>query len=172
MAVDLEPGFFPLSEALFLDKDRLPARFFGADVFQEDDPLWKDLRGSADIIHASSFFHLFGLPKQQFIARLISNLIKPVPGTLVLGLQLAAADEAGDIPVLNEEEPTYCHTPATMQALWDGAGRESTLHEANLAWVVELKERAVPKGMKVGLLANPKLKEVFWVARTIRRLSS
>ncbi len=95
-----------------------------------------------------------------------------MPGSLVLGLQLAAADEAGDIPVLNEEEPTYCHTPATMQALWDGAGRDSTLHEANLAWAVEVKERDVPKGMRIGLLANPKLKEVMWTARITKRLSS
>ena len=168
VGVDLEPGFFALSEALFLDHGRLSARFFSADVFQEEDAVWRSLYGSIDIVHASSFFHLFGLPKQQLIARMISRLVAPVPDSVVLGLQLGAAGEAENISIMNEEHPTYCHSPTSMQALWDGAGREAGLHEQKLAWSVEVRERDVPESMRIGLLVNPKLTEVMWIARLVR----
>ena len=51
-------------------------------------------------------------------------------------------------------------------------GRESALHEAKLAWIVEVEKRDVAKGMRIGLLADPILKEVMWAAPTTGRLSS
>ncbi|MCJ1459101.1 hypothetical protein MMC28_009478 [Mycoblastus sanguinarius] len=165
VGVDLESGFFALSEALFLDRGRLSARFFGADVFCEEDAVWTNLQSSVDIVHASSFFHLFGLPKQRRIARMIARIIKAVPNSVVLGLQLAAAGEAQNIPVVSEEEPTYCHSPATMRALWDDAGRETGLEGKGLRWSVEVRQRKIPESHKIGLLANPKLVEIMWNAK-------
>lgn len=164
VAVDLEPRFFPLSEALFLDSGRLSARFVSADVFDTHDAIWAELQGTMDIVHASSFFHLFGLPKQRLIAAAICRLVRPVPGSVALGLQLAAAGEAEDIPILNEEQPTYCHSPATMQSLWDDAAIVSGLDRRGLKWKVDVTKEEKPKQMRVGLLSNPKLVDTFWVA--------
>ena len=124
--------------------------------------------GHTDIVHASSFFHLFGLPKQRLIARTITRLVRHVPDSVVLGLQLAAADNAEALPVFSEDEPTYCHSPATMQALWDDAGKEVGLDEKGLAWRVEMQKKEVPEGMRIGLLANPKLRDVMWVATLVK----
>jgi len=170
-AVDLEPGFFPLSEALFLDSGRLSARFVGADILHTDDAIWVELQGTIDIVHASSFFHLFGLPKQRLIAEAICRLVAPVPGSVTLGLQLAAAGEAEEIPVVNEEELTYCHSPATMQALWHDAAGVSGLDGKGLEWKVEVTKQEKPEEMKIGLLSNPKLVDAFWVA-TLRKKSA
>ena len=162
-AVDLEPGFFPLSEDLFLDKGRLSARFVGADVFQTQDPIWLELASSIDIVHASSFFHLFGLGKQRLIAEAICRILRPVPGSVVLGLQLSAAGDAGNIPIVNEEEPSYCHSAETMQKLWDDAGRAAGLRECGLKSNVDLNIMQMPDAMKVGLLANPEIANSMWV---------
>lgn len=165
--VDLEARFIGLSEELFLDKGKLSARMAAADIFEEDSTFWMSLHGQFDIVHASSFFHLFGLPKQRCIARAIAKLVKSKPGSTVLGLQLAAAGEAEDIPVVNEQEPTYCHSLASMQDLWISAGREIGFEAQGLTWDVKIMDRIMPQAMKVGLLANPKLKEISWVARIV-----
>lgn len=167
VGVDIEPGFIGLSEELFSDKGRLPARMATADIFEESNPFWTSLHGTFDVVHASSFFHLFGLPKQRQIAHAIARLIRPGPGSIVLGLQLAAAGEAEVIPIINEDEPTYCHSLATMQELWANAGRAAGLEAQGLTWDVKIIDRAIPQAMRIGLLANPKLKEITWVARTM-----
>ena len=154
IGVDIEPGFIELSEELFLDKGRLHARIFTADIFEESNPFWTNLHGNFDIIHASSFFRLFGLPKQRRIAHAITKLIRPVPSSIVLGLQLAASGEAEVIPIVNEDEPTYCHSLSTMQELWADAGREAGLEAQGLTWDVKITGRVMPQAMKIGLLAN------------------
>lgn len=165
-AIDIEPGFFSISHDLFRDSaDSLPARFAGGDVFDEEQEIWRDLTELTDVVHASNFFHLFGLPKQKKIARLISRLVRSVQGSLVLGLQLGANEEPGDIPVVSEEDPSYCHSAETMQSLWTEAGDDAGLDSRGLEWIVEVKKRPVPERNKVGLLANPNLVEVMWNAR-------
>ena len=169
IAVDLEPGFFSISYDLFRDSvHSLPASLVGGDVFEEEQEIWKDLERRIAVVHASSFFHLFGLPKQVQIARAIFRLVKPVEESLVLGLQLAAKGEAEAIPVVSEEEPTYCHSKETMQALWTNAGRDMGLESLGLGWIVEVCEKPMLEQHRVGLLANPKLVEVMWVAKTVK----
>lgn len=167
VGVDLEPGFFGLSDELFLDKGTFSAYLAAADVFEECDPLWARFRGSFDIVHASSFFHLFGLSKQRRAASAIAKLVKPRPGSTVLGLQLAAIGEAEDIPVVNEEKPTYCHSPPSMQELWLRAGEEANFEAEGLTWDVKIRDRSIPQPMRIGLLANPKLREIVWVANVV-----
>ena len=167
MGVDLESAFIGLSEELFQDRGKLHAQLVTADIFEESNPFWTNLHGQFDIVHASSFFHLFGLPKQRRIANAIVKLIRPVAGSTVLGLQLAAAAEAENIPIVNEDEPTYCHSLATMQQLWVDAGRDAGLDRQGLTWDVRIIDRNIPQAMRIGLLANPKLKEIAWIATTI-----
>ncbi|KAL8662118.1 MAG: hypothetical protein Q9202_005010 [Teloschistes flavicans] len=164
--IDLEPGFFSISHDLFRDSpDSLPARFSRGDVFDEKQEIWRELEERMDVIHASSFFHLFGLLQQKRIAGLTSRLARPVDGSLVLGLQVAAKGEAEDIPVFSEELPTFCQSAETMQAMWTEAGKEVGLEARGLGWTVEFRPRPLPEQNKVGLFANPKLIEVMWVAR-------
>ena len=84
-------------------------------------------------------------------------------GSIVLGLQLAAVGEAAEVAVVSEEELTYCHSLETMQELWDEAGKDAGFE---MKLVVEIVPRLVPEGMKIGLLANPKLQEMFWCVKS------
>ncbi len=165
--MDLEPGFFGLSDELFLDKGILSAHLAAADIFDESDPLWARFRANFDIVHASSFFHLFGLSKQRLAASAIAKLIKPRPGSTVLGLQLAAVGEAENVPVVSEEQPTFCHSLTSMQDLWLLAGREANFDAQGLTWDIQIRDRSVPQAMRIGLLANPKLKEITWFANVV-----
>lgn len=140
----------------------------GADIFDEDEKLWVGLEGNADIVHASSLFHLFGLDKQRRIACLISRLVRPVPRSLAVGLQLAAKEKAEHIPIVNGEEPSFCHSMDSMQAMWDEAGKESGLTSGNaLRWQVELTPRDIPESHRIGLFTDRRLTEVLWVAELV-----
>ncbi|KAL8957979.1 MAG: hypothetical protein Q9193_004874 [Seirophora villosa] len=167
-AVDLEPRFFDISEDLFRDHGRLEGSFVGADIFDAEEKLWTKLEGSVDIVHASSLFHLFGLERQRRIACLTSRLVKPGPGSLVLGLQLAAKEKAEHIPIFNEQEPSFCHSLGSMQAMWDDAGREVGLTAGGaLRWQVDLTPHDVPESHRIGLLSDMRLTEVLWVAKLV-----
>ena len=70
------------------------------------------------------FFHLFDEAKQVELARRLASLLSPLPGSLILGRQLAAPVKgpraavvaAADQPVVR----LFCHSPASWAALWDG----------------------------------------------------
>ena len=82
------------------------------------------LLGHVSAIHASMFFHLFDEAKQVELARRVASLLSPLPGSLILGRQLAAPVKgsraavaaASDQPVVR----LYCHSPASWAELWDG----------------------------------------------------
>ena len=153
---------------MFLDRATFSARLLAADIFDEGETFWKSSRASFDLVHASSFFHLFGLSKQRDVACALAKLVKPRAGSLVLGLQLAAMDEACVVPIVSEVEPTYCHSPETLEDLWLQAGRQAGFEENGLSWRVSVKDRMVPEAMKIGLLANPKIKEIIWTAVVVQ----
>lgn len=71
--------------------------FTAADVFDPDCPL-KAYNGTFDIIHAASFFHLFSWDRQvQVIVDVFVPLLKPAPGSLVVGWQIGTP-KGGDYP--------------------------------------------------------------------------
>ena len=84
---DLHQGFLDLGYDLFKDKERLQCELITADVFDPESKLTQ-LEGSIDIIHASSFFHLFGYEGQKKIARRVVQLLKPKKDSLLVGRQV------------------------------------------------------------------------------------
>ena len=87
----------------------------------------------------------------------------------MLGLQLAASGEAEHLPVINEEEPSFCHSLETMQSMWDVAGEKAGLGRSGLVWKVELKEQEIPESHRIGLLSNKKLTTIIWAARLVMK---
>jgi hypothetical protein len=84
---DLHQGFLDLGYDLFKDRETLHTEFIAADVFDAESKLTQ-LEGSIDIIHASSFFHLFGYEGQKKIARRVVQLLKPKKDSLLVGRQV------------------------------------------------------------------------------------
>ncbi|KAI5276330.1 hypothetical protein E4T47_00754 [Aureobasidium subglaciale] len=84
---DLHQGFLDLGYSLFKDRGTLKSEFIAADVFESQSAL-TPLEGKIDIIHASSFFHLFGYEGQKKIARRVVQLLKPQKDSLLVGRQV------------------------------------------------------------------------------------
>lgn len=70
----------------FRDRDTLKTRMMQADVFAlGDNSALGKLVGTFDFIHEGMVFHLFTLDKQRELLMKCVKLLKPQPGTLILG---------------------------------------------------------------------------------------
>ncbi|OTB01094.1 hypothetical protein M426DRAFT_64670 [Hypoxylon sp. CI-4A] len=89
--VDVLPGFKDVGYILFRDSDRIdPSHFITSNIFTNDLTGRNDLtktRGTWDIIHVSMFLHLFELPEQEAALKNIMRLLKPIPGSTILGTE-------------------------------------------------------------------------------------
>ena len=126
-------------------------------MFDNGSEVWTSLYGTTDVIHTSSVFHHFGIGKQLVFASRIAKLLKPVPGSTVLGMDVAAAGEPGEIPVVSETEPSYCHSYETWQALWD------EISAGGMRLKVEASFKEMPLEVRRAVLANPNLVHMVWV---------
>jgi hypothetical protein len=149
---DLRMGFIDLGYDLFRDKDRLKSKFIAADVFDPDSEL-KQLDGQIDVVHAGSFFHLFNLEDQERVAKRIVKLLRPQPGSLVLGRQLGNTTP-GEYPRRDGEGSRYRHDEASWEEMWNVVGRETGTKwkvEAQLARneIPLIQEKARYKGSSV-----------------------
>ena len=75
-----------------------------------------ELRGHISVIHASSFFHLFGEEKQFELAKRVASLLDPRPGSIIFGVQ-------GGTPVKGQREgvlrKSFSHSPESWTKLWE-----------------------------------------------------
>ncbi|KAI1386458.1 uncharacterized protein F4822DRAFT_410117 [Hypoxylon trugodes] len=133
---DILPGFRDAGYALFRDSDRLdPSHFITGDIFSDVDDLGKT-RGTWDIIHIAMFLHIFALPEQQAVSRNIMKLLKPVPGSTIIGTQTGSLD-AGELTL----KPPFCEP-----------GEHKTIYRQNKDTMKELFEKAADAaGLKVNV---------------------
>lgn len=124
---DLEPRFMEMGHELFRDKKKLRSMFVAGDVLggSEGDTLARDplklLDGKMTVVHAASFFHLFGWDDQVLAAKRIVRLLKPRDAhTFVFGRQVGC-NEPG-----KQAGPRGCtgflHNAESWQRLWDEVG--------------------------------------------------
>ena len=113
---DLYPKFFDLGYDLFRDRTSLQATFIAADIFIPHSAL-QPLYGTVDIIHASSFLHLFDWDQQVEVLKVVVKLLKPVKGSLILGRHMGDA-ESGAKDGLSANEKMYRHNEESWTKLW------------------------------------------------------
>ncbi|KAG6997778.1 methyltransferase adrK [Physcia stellaris] len=145
---DLRPEYTDLGYELFKDRDRIKAKFFSGDIFsdwaRDEGKAFAKLRGNVDIIHAASLFHLFPLEDEKRLAHRLITLLRPVPGSLILGRQ-AGNVVAGDMASRSDSSRmAFRHNEDSWRELWQGVGRES-----GTRWKVESCLREV-EGWSVG----------------------
>jgi len=117
---DLQPEFFELGYKLFNDRNKLRAKFLSADIFDPASAL-SSLSGKVDIVYAGSFFHLWGLEKQKQVSKIVVRLLRPEPGSLILGRQMGAENaEEGDSPT----GTMFRHNVESFKQLWKEIGDE------------------------------------------------
>jgi SAM-dependent methyltransferase len=115
---DLQPDFIELGYKLFKDRDRLQAKFLVADIFDPNSAL-ADLRGQIDMVYAGSFFHLWGLEKQIEVSKAVVSLLRPCPGSMILGRQVGATEAAENKSALGV---MYRHNVESFSKMWKEIG--------------------------------------------------
>lgn len=127
---DIDKEFISLGYELFQDRDRFPAQFVVGDVLNSS-PSLDSLDGQFDIIHASSFLHLFGWDEQVRIGTRLVRFFKPETkeAAMIVGRQVGAY-EAPSLEPWREQlakgtVKNYRHDLKSWQLLWDEIGEKS-----------------------------------------------
>lgn len=114
--VDIESRFFSLGYQLFKDEDKLESKFIQGNIFNMDLTCVQNV----DIVHASSFFHLFTRPGQLLAMQKVIAILRPVPGSVVFGLSLGIPEPTED-DLASGGPGTFRHNAETFAELWKEA---------------------------------------------------
>ncbi|KAJ7589980.1 hypothetical protein C8J56DRAFT_1004084 [Mycena floridula] len=117
---DLREETFP---AAFVAGDAFDPSFIARrETFEEVPnsaaPNLTSLQGYVSAIHAPAFFHLFNEEKQFELAKQITALLSPLPGSIILGAHTALPVNGfrkGNTVMLG----MFCHSPESWKELWD-----------------------------------------------------
>ncbi|KAJ7454164.1 hypothetical protein FB451DRAFT_1100012 [Mycena latifolia] len=151
LASDLHPDFWTRGHELFQSTpDTCPIAFLAGDVFDTDfiepappatsppqvpaPPLASlthltQLRGHVAAIHVSAVFHLFSEPQQLRLVRALAGLLSPLPGSMILGFQVGRRTKGirEEMPVLNDGNHMFCHSPDSWVQMWGEVFPEGTV---------------------------------------------
>jgi hypothetical protein len=121
-----------LGHQLFRDRSTklAGAKWIVGDILDPGDEAIRTLDGTVEIVHAASFFHLFGWWEQVAIGMRLVRLFKTRLGrkgraVTLVGRQLGNRDALE--PDVHEAQGLgrYHHNPRTWQKLWDVVGEKT-----------------------------------------------
>ncbi|XP_006455459.1 hypothetical protein AGABI2DRAFT_75738 [Agaricus bisporus var. bisporus H97] len=75
------------------------------------------LQGHVSVLHTSLFFHLFDEDQQLALAKQLSTLLSPEPGSIMFGIH--GGEHVKSTGPSNGRE-MFCHSPESWTSLWDG----------------------------------------------------
>jgi SAM-dependent methyltransferase len=119
VGLELKPQFLSLGYDLFADREFFKGKMMAGDIFDEspDGPV-ASLKGTIDIAHAASFFHLFNWDDQVNAGVHLVRLMKNAPDSLVLGRQLGSLTGEERPNATNPNSKMYFHSPDSFKRLW------------------------------------------------------
>ena len=123
--IDIDQKFLDLGYELFLDRSTLQSHFTAVDLlapFGIND--LANMNAKIDIIWAASFFHLFPRPRQLIAAKTVTTILKPSPGSMLVGRQLGST-KPGEYDVMKDGRWQFRHDVQSWTELWDEVGRET-----------------------------------------------
>jgi hypothetical protein len=138
--LDNQSRLIELGLRLFGDAEILGHQFVVGDMLGEVQNLLQ-LNSAVTLVHATSFWHLFGWDQQVHIARrLVEFMLRPCEsggtgedamGAVIFGEQAGSVrpGEGGDW-----QSASYLHNQASFQRLWDEVGQAT-----NTKWIVSLQ---------------------------------
>ncbi|KAL2274280.1 hypothetical protein FJTKL_03534 [Diaporthe vaccinii] len=154
---DLQAGLIACGQDLFRDAGKLRLSdggdvqgktFVATDFLDESDAsplrMWE---GGAHIVHASMFLHCFELPTQVRACKRIVLLLKPNPGSLLVGrsggVSLAAGGPREEVTgplgkVGGVKRTNYLHDVESFKGMWDQVGRET-----GTRWEIKVVEEEI-----------------------------
>ncbi|GKZ25563.1 hypothetical protein AbraIFM66951_001335 [Aspergillus brasiliensis] len=129
---DLHPDFIELGYDLFADRDTLACEFITGDIFDDRSELLQRLSGKVDMINAASFFHLFDWDTQVKLAKRVITLLKPKPGSIVVGRHVGDYNP-GELEASELGSKIWRHDLGSWRRLWEQVGRET-----GSEWIVDV----------------------------------
>jgi SAM-dependent methyltransferase len=161
---DLHHEFIDLGYDLLRDRSSLNAHFLTGDIFSPT--VWASsfapLEGTLHIIHTASFFHLFLLPQQLSLAKLLVRLLKPEPGVMVVGRQ-SGNERAGEYPGRADPSKTcWRHNEASWKEMWKRVGSETGSEWAVKVWVEDVQ------GWDLGTREGPGWRRLTFGVKRVR----
>ncbi|GLA28393.1 hypothetical protein ACMYSQ_003595 [Aspergillus niger] len=121
---DLHSKFIELGYELFADRDTLSCEFITSDIFDDSSELFQRLGEKVDMINAASFFHLFDWDTQVKLAKQVMKLMKPKPGSIVVGRHVGDYN-AGELEAKELGSNIWRHDLDSWRRLWEQVGRET-----------------------------------------------
>ena len=121
-ACDINSYFLELGYELFLDRDTLKTPMIKADIFEAGGTL-SELEEKLDYVHVSLFLHLFTWDRQVEACKRIVKLLKPLPGSTVLGQQ--TANEVAQERYLPTVGNVWRHNDESFKKMWEQVGQET-----------------------------------------------
>lgn len=126
VGLELDPRFNDLGYDLFLDRSRLEAQgpqwlFGDVLVISQSDP---SLLNTFSIINTSSLLHLFPLEKQHALCRAFVSLLRPEPGSTVIGWSIGSPTPMDYFDFTNFGLQ-YRHSVESFREMWESVGRET-----------------------------------------------
>ena len=119
--LDVEGAFISLGFDLFKDRDKLESKFIAGDIFNMD---LISVQGKIDILQVSAFFHLFTRPKQLLAVQKFISILRPKPGSLVVGAHLGSLKPA-EYELAPGGPTSFRHSPESFAELWKEAAGSS-----------------------------------------------
>lgn len=122
---DLFEGYEGVGHALFRDAEKMKGHFIQADIFDNspDAPLVKT-RGTWDVVNINMFLHGFIWDQQVSACKSILKLLKPQPGSVVMGIQ-SGSTKSGVVtlgpPFLSDgvTKDVFIHDTESFKKMWD-----------------------------------------------------
>ena len=127
---DLRLEFLELGYELFKDEGTLKTKFLEGNIFEVNGEEGKELRqlnGKIDIIHASSFLHLFTWDEQVKAGVQMVHFLNPMTkDALIIGRQTATITPGVKPSILSSAlGDKYRHDAASFQRMWDEIGEKT-----------------------------------------------
>ncbi|KAF8847818.1 hypothetical protein BDZ45DRAFT_606858 [Acephala macrosclerotiorum] len=131
---DLQPDFIELGYELFRDKDTLsrgawfemPDHFGTGDILDAGDENLASMDEKFDIVHASSFFHLFSWDDQVKVRERIIKFLKPgQEKALMLGRQIGTREPPSREEYRKQPEKRCLHDLESWRGLWNEIGERT-----------------------------------------------
>lgn len=134
--LELRQAFVDLGYELFRDQETFKGKFLVANLLDDAalSGVIGEVRGKFDIIYAASFLHLFNYAEQLLLAKRIALMLKPVPGSVVLGRQRGNIKAGGYEHRTNEKGTMFRHNEDSFTRMWEEVGK-STATE----WAVDVR---------------------------------
>ena len=100
--------------------------FFIGDILNPEDPVYATIEGQFDIVWTAMVYHLWDYKTQLAASITTVKLLKPVPGSILMGWQLGATPAVEVARNLTEERKEhrtmYRHDGTSFKRLWEEVG--------------------------------------------------